>query len=289
MENRYRVGNPIGYGGFSTVYLALDTWDNTEVVIKSQNKQHRRSEDIVYQFRNEAEILANLVHPNIISLLDYWEDNKGCYLDMPLMPNGDLLRLCEHDTLTLEEIAGVLHQIGGALDYGHARGIVHADIKPQNILLDENGLAVLTDYGIAVDTTQPIRASRDDNLYATFSYVAPEQITMKTVVPQSDVYSMGIMLYELLTGQVPFQESSALELLRKHVFSPVPSIRLLRPDLPSTLDIVIQKATHKRVEMRYQCVPALAEAFSIAMQSVPSAKSVHTSSPIYGDTAVFAS
>lgn len=295
METRYTLHNPIGYGGFSTVYRATDTWSQTDVVIKVLNPEHRRAEDIVQQFRNEAEILSTLVHPNIITMLDYWEDDKGCYLVMPCMEGGDLLTFCEHETLTLEEVGGVLYQVGEALDYGHGCGIIHSDVKPQNILLDENGLVVLTDYGIALNKNQPSGDKRSDNLFATFAYVAPEQITLKTVLPQSDVYSVGIMLYELLAGELPFQDANALDLLKKHVFSPMPSVRLLRPNLPSQVDLVIQKATHKRPEMRYQSVVALAETFQSAITGFHSMRTgqgtqrAPITQGLYGQTEAFAS
>ncbi|MDQ7037535.1 MAG: serine/threonine-protein kinase, partial [Anaerolineae bacterium] len=201
-------------------------------------------------------------HPHIVPLYDYWREPDGAYLIMRWLQGGSLRDQMRQERFAPAMIVKFLNQIASALALAHERGIIHRDIKPENILLDEQGNAYLTDFGIAVNLDDEDDIVSSENMsYGSPEYVAPEQLIEKKVSPQSDIYSLGIMLYELLANARPFSGASTQEIVRMQVRNPVPSLKLSRPDLPPEIDTIIWQATAKKPAARYDDVLDLALAF----------------------------
>jgi CheY-like chemotaxis protein len=287
--NGYQIGNIIGEGGVGTVYQAYQPSIGREVAIKVLRQKYVNNTEFIRRFQTEAELVARLEHPHIIPLYDYWHDANGVYIVMRWLRGGSLRDvLHQHGALNLSQSIHLMDQIAEALTVAHSVGIIHRDIKPDNILLDERGNAYLTDFGIAKNVLSgDIDISQDQNLEAllkaqddffrqelagtlyitdaeqtagTPAYLSPEQIRSEPLSMQSDIYNLGITLYEMLTGQQPFVGTMG-EIIVRQLLETLPSLRVRRPDLPAYVDEVIQKATAKNWQDRYADVLAFAEDF----------------------------
>jgi WD40 repeat protein len=245
----YKLRELIGAGGFGAVYRAHEPAVDREVAIKVILPQHANEANFIRRFEAEARCVAHLEHPHIVPLYNYWRKPDGAYLVMRWLP-GSLRAELKRGPLSLEETASVFDQIAGALAFAHRHGIVHRDLKPDNILLDEDGNAYLADFGIAKEVIN-MAAISDSDGFGTISYAAPEQFTRKPITPQTDIYSLGVVLYETLTGRHPFSGSSEMEIVRKVLDDPLPPLAIFRSGLPAGLDVVIQKATAKSPAERY--------------------------------------
>jgi WD40 repeat protein/serine/threonine protein kinase len=264
----YRLDELIGVGGFGVVYRAYQAVIDREVAIKVILPEYANHPAFVRNFEREAQLVARLEHPHIVPLYDYWRDPTGAYIVMRFIRGGSLQEALKKGAWDIQATARVLEQIGAALAEAHRNSVVHQDIKAANILLDEQGNAYLTDFGIAKDLT---RVKEDDDehqgggakqeVHGSPEYMAPEQILNLPVDARTDIYSLGIVTYEMLTGEKPFIASDDEELVRKQLYERIPSLQTRRSDLSPMFDIVIQRATDKNPKKRYPNPIAMAENF----------------------------
>ena len=264
----YELLELIGAGGFGAVYRAHQQSVGREVAIKVILPEHANTPMFIRRFETEAQLVARLEHPYIVPLYDFWRGADGAYIVMRYVRGGNLTRLIKEDgPLSLERAGRLLAQISSALAIAHANGIVHRDLKPDNILLDESDNHYLTDFGIAKD----IRADADLNLtqagtiIGSPAYLSPEQITGSDLTPLSDVYSLGILLHYVLTGEHPFRGKTPTAMLVHQIQDTMPPLQMKREGIPDELDEVLQRATAKDPESRYQSVIEMAVAFNEAV------------------------
>jgi WD40 repeat protein/transcriptional regulator with XRE-family HTH domain len=263
----YSLGEPLGIGGLGAVYRATQSSIQREVAIKIILPRYANHPDFIRRFEAEARFVARLEHPHIVPLYDYWREPNSAYLVMRYMRGGSLAAAVRAGPLPVDAVLRVLEQVGAALAVAHRAGVVHRDIKPANILRDAEGYAYLADFGIAKDlgSGDSVDATQAGAIIGSPDYLAPEQITDEPVASQTDIYSLGVMLYELLAGERPFQRVTPADLLRMHLSTPLPLLRDRRPDLPATLDAIIQRATAKRPTERYADVLNLVADFRTAV------------------------
>jgi WD40 repeat protein len=262
----YELREMLGMGGFGAVYRAHQAVVSREVAIKVILPAYANQPDFIRRFETEAQLVARLEHPFIVPLFDYWRDPDGAYLVMRLYRGGSLRSLLDIDSARLDnpDVLKLVDQIAGALAIAHRNNVIHRDLKPDNILLDEDRNAYLTDFGIARMTARG-EDDEEEGLAGSPGYMSPEQITQQPVTPQTDIYSLGVILYELLTGKHPFPDSSTTELIFKHLQEPLPD--LTSQDLPYELNEVIQRATAKDPAERYPDALALAGALRAALST----------------------
>lgn len=262
----YEIQEKIGEGGFGAVYRAYQPTVRRTVAIKVILPQYANHPDFIRRFEAEAQLVARLEHPFIIPLHDYWREADGAYLVMRYFRGGTLKDKLKRDG-ALSDIQAIrlVEQVAAALAVAHRYGVIHRDLKPANILLDDEGNAFLTDFGIAKDIGHPGQLTQEKILIGSPAYLAPEQITSDTIAPQADIYSLGVVIFEILTGVHPYGDVSSGQLLAMHLRDPLPPLASLRPDLPEAVNQVIQKATAKQPVERYGDTYALATAFQQAM------------------------
>src|SRR3989440_1065896 len=251
LSGRYRLETRIGAGGMSTVYCALDETRERQVAVKLMNREVASESDQLERFRREARAVAQLSHPHIVGVIDAGEDGGRPYIVFECV-EGETLK--EHirraGRLPVPEAVAYAIEIARALGVAHARHIVHRDVKPQNVLIDEEGSAKVTDFGIA-RTLDEEGLTADGRVIGTTDYVSPEQALGHEVTGQSDLYSLGIVLYEMLTGEVPFKGENQVAVAMKHVREALPDVQYKRPEVSAALASVIDRATAKRQEDRY--------------------------------------
>jgi WD40 repeat protein/serine/threonine protein kinase len=247
----YTLGERIGMGGFGAVYRAHQQVVEREVAIKIILPVYANHPDFIRSFEVEAQLIARLEHPHIVPLYDYWREPDSAYLVMRWLRGGSLRNALSSGGWSLIAVAKLIDQLSGALSVAHRQGVVHRDIKPDNILLDEDGNAYLTDFGIAADLVGNRNPVKSDVMVGSPEYMAPEQVLREPITPLTDLYSLGIVLYQALTGELPFSDQSVTQLLYRQVNEPLPSLNMLRPDLPFELNNVIWRATSKNPDARY--------------------------------------
>ncbi len=257
LSGRYRLDAQIGAGGMSTVYRAFDANLERRVAIKLLHREIAADSDQLERFRREARAVAQLSHPHIVGVIDAGEDEGRPYIVFEYVEGKTLKeRIRAIGRLPVDESLAYAIEIARALGCAHSHDIVHRDVKPQNVLIDEEGSAKVTDFGIA-------RSLRDDGLTAdgrvlgTTDYVSPEQALGHDVNGQSDIYSLGVVLYEMLTGDVPFHGENQIAVAMKHVREDLPDIQALRPEVSATLAAVLDRMTEKSLEHRYADIPSL--------------------------------
>lgn len=263
----YELRERIGAGGFGAVYRAHQTTVGREVAMKIILPGFANQPDFVRRFEIEAQIIARLEHLHIVPLYDYWREPDGAYLIMRWLRGGSLRdALQRNGAYDLENAALILDQVASALSAAHQHNVIHRDLKPGNILLDEDGNAYLADFGIAKDLSSFKESTTQvDAIVGSPDYLSPEQARSEPVTPQTDIYSLGVVLHELLTGQHPFPNLSAIERLYKHLNDPLPLLDSFEPDTRELVNAVIQKATAKNPVHRYADAPAMAMAFREAL------------------------
>jgi serine/threonine protein kinase/WD40 repeat protein len=261
----YRLLEQIGEGAFGVVYRATQPQIGREVAIKAVAPELANHPDFVRRFEREAQIVAKLEHPHIVPLYDYWREPNAAYLVMRFLRGGSVEDLLRSGPVDPERASSILDQVAAALSAAHRQGIVHRDVKPGNVLLDEVGNAYLTDFGVALEAGSPERSS-GTMIRGTPGYLSPEQVRLDPASPRSDVYALGIVAYEMLTGASPFPDSSLTALLDHHVNDEIPSVRDARPDLPAPLDRAIGRATAKDAKDRFSDALELAAAVRAALQ-----------------------
>ena len=241
------------------------------VAIKVLPRRMSESEVFTARFRREARLLAQLQHPHILPVFDYGEAEGYPYIVMPFIVSGTLADLLRDQRLSLSEVGRVITQVGDALGYAHTRGMIHRDIKPSNILIDEGGNCLLTDFGLARMTESEDKLTTSGLIIGTPAYMSPEQGTGSETDPRSDIYSLGIILYEMLTGRVPFMAETPYAVVYKHVQDPPPSAREFNPSLSEELELVLLKCLAKKPGERYQTANAFVQALRQAIAHSPAA------------------
>lgn len=258
----YELRQLIGRGGFGAVYRAYQPTVEREVAIKIILPEYANHPNFIRRFETEAQTIARLEHIHIVPLYDYWREPDSACLVMRWLKGGSLQdSIDQHGYWELPLIARLLDQIAGALTVAHRNGIVHRDLKPANILLDEEGNAYLADFGIAKNLVIAPEAPTEDDRFGSPAYVSPEQVTGGTISPQTDIYSLGVVLYMLLTGRTPFFDPSTTTVIRRQLTESLPPLQSTRPELPHALNIIIWRATSKRPESRYPDALSLAADF----------------------------
>ena len=267
----YELRERIGAGGFGAVYRAYQSTVGREVAIKIILPGLANQPEFIRRFEGEAQIVARLEHPHITPLYDYWRDPDGAYLVMRWLRGGSLRDVLQQGAFDLRSAALLLDQVAGALSLAHRNHVIHRDIKPGNILLDEDGNAYLTDFGIAKDLNLPGNNTQPDAIIGSLDYLSPEQARSEPITARTDIYSLGVTLYEVITGTHPFQNLSAVERLYKHINDPLPDITTLDAAVTIQVNRVIQKATAKNPDHRYPDALAFAADFreAIGMNRTP--------------------
>jgi tRNA A-37 threonylcarbamoyl transferase component Bud32 len=251
LNGRFRLEEKIGAGGMSTVYRAYDTTLERWVAIKSMHRDISTDPDQLERFRREARAVARLNHPHVVTVIDFGEDDGSPYIVLELVEGETLKqRIKRMGRLPVGEAVAYAIEIGRALSAAHAAHLVHRDVKPQNVLIDQEGRAKVTDFGIA-RSLEVHGLTATGRVLGTTDYVAPEQALGHEVTEQSDVYSLGIVLYEMLAGEPPFRAESQVAVAMKHVQEQMPDILVARPDVSSTLASVVDRATAKELGNRY--------------------------------------
>ncbi len=257
----YELLAPIGSGSFGEVYQARQALVNREVAIKIILPMYANHPDFIRRFEVEAQLVARLEHPFIVPLYDYWREPGGAYLVMRWLRGGSLREIIRsEEQLALPYIAQVMDQAAAALTVAHQNGVVHRDMKPANLLLDEQGNVYLADFGIAKDLDST-EMTAQGSVIGSPAYLSPEQVRTEDVTPQTDIYSLGVILYEMLAGEKPFPQAGVSSLLVKQVNDPLPDIRLRRPDLNEEVNRLIQRATAKNPRSRFPNALTMAAAF----------------------------
>ena len=252
---RYRIIKQIGRGGMADVYLAKDLiLDGEEVAVKVLRTNYQTDPIAVARFQREARAMADLDHPHIVRITDIGEEDGQQYLAMEYVAGLDLKRyIKEHYPLSNEEAVRIMGQILLAMRLAHTKGIVHRDLKPQNILLTLDGTAKVTDFGIAVAFAET-SLTQTNSMLGSVHYLSPEQARGSKATFQSDIYAMGIIFYEMLTGHIPYDGDSAVTIALQHFQKPLPSVIAENPSVPQALENVVIKATAKKLTDRYQSV-----------------------------------
>ena len=252
---RYRIMKQIGRGGMADVYLAKDLiLDGEEVAVKVLRTNYQTDPIAVARFQREARAMADLDHPHIVRITDIGEEDGQQYLAMEYVAGLDLKRyIKEHYPLSNEEAVRIMGQILLAMRLAHTRGIVHRDLKPQNILLTPDGTAKVTDFGIAVAFAET-SLTQTNSMLGSVHYLSPEQARGSKATVQSDIYAMGIIFYEMLTGHIPYDGDSAVTIALQHFQKPLPSVIAENPSVPQALENVVIKATAKKLTDRYKSV-----------------------------------
>ena len=251
ISDRYQIIKSIGEGGMANVYLAYDTILDRNVAVKVLRGDLATDEKFVRRFQREALSASSLSNPNIVEVYDVGEDNGEYYIVMEYVEGKHLKNLLKkRGKLTVPEVVDIVLQITSGLSVAHDSYIIHRDIKPQNILILDNGLVKITDFGIAV-AMNATQLTQTNSVMGSVHYLPPEQASGKGATLQSDIYSIGILMYELLTGKLPFKGDNAVEIALKHLKEPMPSIRDEMPEIPQSVENIILKATAKNPKNRY--------------------------------------
>lgn len=261
----YQIVAPLGEGGMAAVYKAYQPGMDRYVALKILPRHFASDPQFVARFEQEAKVLAQLQHPHILPVFDYGQVDGYTYIVMPFLQSGDLTDLLKGQPLSLAQTGRIISQIGDALDYAHSRGLVHRDVKPSNVLLDERGNCLLTDFGIAKIVEGSSKLTATGGIIGTPAYMSPEQGLAQKLDGRSDIYSLGIVLYELATGRVPYQAETPMAVVIKHMNDPLPPPRQVNPTLPETIERIIFKALAKQPENRYATAGEMVRALQAAI------------------------
>ena len=283
LGDRYDLEELVGGGGMSRVYRARDVVLERDVAVKVLHEQFSRDPEYVERFRREARAIARLSHPNIVTVIDRGEVDGRQYIVFEHVPGETLKELIAREgQLPVEQALSLAHQVGRALAFAHEAGLVHRDIKPQNVLVDPDGAAKVTDFGIARTLDLDEALTETGTVLGTSHYLAPEQASGEQVDERSDQYSLGVVLYELLTGEVPYPGPNAMAVAMRHLRDPIPSVRAKRLDVSPRVDAIVARAMAKRPRDRFPSMEAMLAALeaSLAEERNVRARSAE------GDTAV---
>lgn len=258
LNHRYKIIESLGEGGMANVYLAHDLVLDRDVSVKLLRLDLRDDPSTKRRFEREAMAATQLNDPHIVGVYDVGEEHGIQYMVMEYVKGTDLKNyIHDHYPIPLPQVIDIMEQVLSAVQTAHANGIIHRDLKPQNILIDENKNIKITDFGIAMAASQN-SMTQTNSLLGSVHYLSPEQARGSIATPQSDIYSLGIILFELLTGQVPFEGETAVSIALKHFRDEIPSVRKFNPQIPQPLENVVYRATAKHPCDRYHDVEAMA-------------------------------
>src|SRR5690349_11617268 len=258
---RYKIKSELGRGGMATVYRAFDPISNREVAIKVLPPEMLHNLVTRARFKRELKLVASLEHPAIVPVYDVGgEDDHQPYFVMRYMSGGSLTEMIRKGRFSLRDAALIIERLASALDHAHSKGIIHRDIKPDNVLFDASNNPYLSDFGVAKLTESAVSATdaSGNEAMGTAAYISPEQARGEDVDSRADVYGLGAILYEMLTGEPPYQGNTVIGVALQHVNDPVPNVLKLRPDLPGEVDVIIKTAMAKNRENRYDTALELA-------------------------------
>ena len=261
---RYKIKEELGQGEMGAVYRAFDPSFNREVAIKVLPLELMRNLKILARFRRELKMIALLEHPAIVPVYDVGEDKGQPYYVMRYMSGGSLRRWVKSGKLSLQDTADIVERIALGLEYAHRKGIVHRDLTPDNILFDNHNNPYITDFSLAKLIADTFRTNSGNGFIGTPEYISPEQAQSHPVDHRTDIYGLGVITYEMLTGEKPYKASDSFGVLVKHVSEPVPEILKANPDLPPEVDAIIQKAMAKNRNDRYESAVDMARALTRA-------------------------
>ncbi len=260
-DGRYRLEGELGQGGMAVVYRAHDERLNRPVAIKMLRPQFAGDQNFLTRFRREAQAVAILSHPNLAAVWDTGEVNAIPYIVMELVDGDNLkTRIAAQAPFSAERAVGLMIQICEGVGAAHRAGVVHRDLKPQNILLARTGQIKVTDFGIARSLAATTSTTQTGPVWGTAQYIAPEQAAGQPVAPATDVYSLGVILYEMVTAHLPFEADTPLALAMQHLQAEPPPIRTYNPSVPVGLEHIITKAMAKKAQARYPDADALCSA-----------------------------
>ena len=261
---KYRLIEQIGQGGMATVFKGVDEDTGWDVAVKVMSPVMAQDSQFTKRFKREAEVVMRLKHPHIVPVVDFGQDAGYAFLVMPLLEVGSLADKLREGPLTPSEGGIFMDQLGGALQFAHDQGVIHRDVKPSNVLLDEKGNALLADFGLARihDASVSLTGSA---LLGTPAYMSPEQARGEKVSAASDQYSLGVILFQLCTGELPFQAETPMAVMLKHINEPIPLARLRSPNVPEAIERVILKATAKSPVERFGSVGEMNAGFQSAL------------------------
>ncbi len=266
INDRYEIIKTIGEGGMANVYLAEDTILERKVAIKVLRGDLSNDEKFIRRFKREALSVSNLSHPNIVEVYDVGEEEGNYYIVMEYIEGKTLKQLLQkRGALTLTEVIDIMSQLADGLSHAHEAYIIHRDIKPQNIMIEDNGRIKITDFGIAM-ALNSTQLTQTNSVMGSVHYLPPEQANGKGSTVKSDIYSLGILMYELLTGSVPFKGDTAVEIALKHMKEKIPSIRKQNPTIPQSIENIILKSTAKNPKNRYDTVREMYNDLQSAME-----------------------
>lgn len=266
INDRYEIIKTIGEGGMANVYLANDTILERKVAIKVLRGDLSNDEKFIRRFKREALSVSNLSHPNIVEVYDVGEEEGNYYIVMEYIEGKTLKQLLQkRGALTLTEVLDIMSQLTDGIAHAHEAYIIHRDIKPQNIMIEDNGLIKITDFGIAM-ALNSTQLTQTNSVMGSVHYLPPEQANGKGSTVKSDIYSLGILMYELITGSVPFKGDTAVEIALKHMKEKIPSIRKQNPTIPQSVENIILKATAKNPKNRYDSAREMYKDINTAME-----------------------
>jgi serine/threonine protein kinase len=267
---RYQIEGEIGRGGMAAVFKAYDPRFERHVAVKVLPREFMHDPEFRARFNREAKTIASLEHPAIVPVYDYGEDDGLLYLVMRYMPGGSLADRLEAGPLTIEESAEILQRLGSALDRAHRQGIIHRDLKPSNVLFDQYGDAFLADFGIVRVSDSDSNLTASGSLMGTPMYMSPEQVYGdKELDGRSDIYALGVILFQMLTGHLPYEADTPAKLMMKHILDPVPGLLSERPDLPPEAEEVVSKALAKERDDRFETASDFSSALSTITKEIP--------------------
>jgi serine/threonine-protein kinase len=266
ISERYELEELVGTGGMSSVYRAHDKLLERDVALKVLHEQFTADGDHVERFRREARSVAQLSHPNIVTVIDRGAQGGKQFIVFEYVDGENLkARIERKGPLPLHEAVQITRQIGRALAFAHAHGIVHRDVKPQNVLLNGDGEVKVTDFGIARSSEVHASLTQTGTVMGTSDYISPEQARGGHVDAQSDIYSLGTVLHEMLTGEVPFPGDNFVSVALRHINEPAPSVRTRRPDVPPRLDAAVRRAMAKDPRDRFASMDELCAELSASL------------------------
>lgn len=259
INDRYEIIRSIGEGGMANVYLGYDTILDRNVAIKVLRGDLSNDEKFVRRFQREALSASSLAHPNIVEMYDVGEDDGTYYIVMEYVDGKTLKQLLKkRGTLTLSEAIDIMSQLTDGMAHAHDSYIIHRDLKPQNIMIKDDGQIKITDFGIAM-ALNSTQLTQTNSVMGSVHYLPPEQASGKGCTIKSDIYSMGIIFYELLSGSLPFRGDNAVEIALKHMREPLPSLRAENPSIPQSIENIIKRATAKNPKNRYESARSMHE------------------------------
>jgi eukaryotic-like serine/threonine-protein kinase len=267
VDNRYRILNRIGSGGMADVYLAEDTHLGRQVALKVLHRRFAQDQEFVERFRREAKSVAGLSHPNVVGVFDRGDHEGTYYIAMEHLPGRTLKEIVEAEApLAQERAIDLGEQILQGAGYAHRHGVIHRDFKPHNVIVDQDGRAKVTDFGIARAGASEM--TETGSIMGTAQYLSPEQAQGHAVAAASDLYSIGVMLYEMLAGRLPFEGESAVSVALKHLSEPPPPLSQFRPDVHPALEAVVMAALAKDPAQRWQSAEELAQGLEAARSQI---------------------